>query len=1200
MTFQTAFVLPPTEFSQINKHKAVFIKGAIFLALLFVWSGSWSQDKITIHVKNASFETTFKSILKQSGYFYWGDPKILRQSKPVSLNVKDVPMKEALDLCFQGQPLSYSIDDKIIVIKSVQSSTVRPTSPAIVSRSLSGTVTNEKGEPVEGVSIYIQGTSQGTVSNPSGNFALNGIEDTVIIIFSHVGYERQTIRYTGQASIHIILKSAIDRMGEATVTYSSGYDEVSAARSTGSYVKVSNELYNRRVAADVLSKIDGVSSGVYFNGGGTLNPNTYALPNTIGDPNNKLGINIRGQSTLANQVSKDPLIVLDNVPYEGDINNLSPEMIESVTVLKDAAAASIWGARAGNGVIVITTKKGKYFQKMKVDFDVSYTIGQKPNLFYSRNFLDANDYINVEDTLYGKGYLTSDLTNKTTFPTITPVAAILQAQAQGQLSAADAANQINAFRLLDVRRDYDKYIYQNSLNQQYGLTMRGGTRDMAYALSLGYDNNNTYLVKNRFDRYVVNGVNIYKPVESLEITTNLTFSQMNMQSNNAFNDGGSSNILPIAGHSYNALYPYAQFADAKGNHLPIAYKYSQYYIDSVQKLGFQDWSYRPLDELALSDNTNRQSDLLLRGNVKYHFTSFLNGEVQYENETQNSLRRIYYSPDTYYARNLVNTFTQYTPGSSILTYPLPLGGILSQAPSKLTSQTYRGQLNYKQTIAEKHDLTALAGAEVRQTQNTSYNTIAYGYDNDLGIAVSNLNYTTSFKVNPSGSQTLPVPNNSISITTNRFISYYSNLGYTYNGLYTITLSGRKDGANIFGVNTNDKITPLWSAGLGWNISKESFFKVSWLPYLRLRGSYGYNGNVYNATAYLTASYSTNSLTGLQQGSVTSPPNPSLRWERVKNTNLGFDFAALKNKILTGTIEFYQKEGLDLIEPDPLAPTTGFSSFNGNAASTRTRGVDIQITSTNLRGPLQWTTTVLISTLHDKVTKYDVAQTATSIQNSAVALLGKPLYGIYSYRWAGLDPATGDPQGYLGKQVSKNYQGIINNYSPDSLLFNGSARPTTYGNILNTFQYKGISLSFNVGLKLGYYFRNTSTSLNYSDILSNGGNKDFTKRWQKPGDELHTNVPSLVYPLNTYRNTFYQYSQVLVQNASFVRLQDISLGYDLKSSVLKKSGFEHLTVFAYANNIGLLWRANSVGVDPDAGSSGIPLPRTLAIGIKSNF
>jgi TonB-linked SusC/RagA family outer membrane protein len=1163
----------------------------IFLLAGCLFSASAFAQKVSYSGKNVPLQDVFSAIEKQTNFTFFYKSGYISQSNRVTVSFRDLPLRQALDSCFRDQPFIYSINERIITIerKPVANSSLSNSTVAVYGR-----IEDTAGLAVAGAVVTVKGSGKNAVTAANGNFTLQRVDSDAVLLISHIGYEEVKYSLNGNAYPIIKLKDHITALEGVSVEYSTGYQNISRERATGSFVQVDNQLFNRRISTDVLTKLDGVVPGVFFSGQGTSINANYTLPNGTTDPNNKLGISIRGQSTLSTLVSKDPLIVVDNFPYEGDINNINPEMVESVTILKDAAAASIWGARAGNGVIVINTKKGRLNQRMKVDANINYTIGAKPDIFYSKNFLDANDYINVEDTLFKMGYFSNDLSNRRNFPTVTPVVNLLAQEAAGQLSAADATAQIDALRHLDVRNDYEKYIYRKSLNQQYSITMRGGSNNLSYALSIGYDDVNSNLNRNGYKRFVINSNNTYTPVKNLELTAGITYSQLNIQRDNPYDFGMG---IQIFGASYNALYPYAQLADAKGRHLPISYLYNAPYLDSVERLGFQDWRYRPLDELQQADNTTRQNDILLKVGARYTFLPSLNISLQYQDEQQSSNNRIYYSPQSWTVRNNVNTYTQIDRSTGLLTYPYPQGGALTLSPSTLHSQSGRAQLNYDQRIASRHSITAIAGTEIRQAQTTSYTTNEYGYTDQYGTAVPNLDFNSQFYINPSGSSPLPTPYSNVTISTDRFISYYSNAGYVYDDRYSLTLSARNDGANIFGVKTNNKFSPLWSAGSGWNISREKFYHADWLPYLKLRGTYGYNGNVYNAAAYLIAKYSTSYATGLPTAVIKSPANPDLTWEKVNNINVGLDFANKKD-VVTGTLEVYEKRGQNLIEPAPLAPTTGFASFNGNFAATVTKGIDLTLNTRNLSGPFRWTTTLLFSAIKDRVTKYDAALTSFSFQSNAI-LIGKPLYGLYGYKWAGLDPTNGDPQGYLNGKTSKDYAGMINNYKPDSLSYGGSSIPTVYGSLRNTFSYKGFSFSFNIVYKLGYSYRKPSVLTNYSQLLYDGGNVDYLKRWQKPGDERSTYVPSIVYPLNAYREEFYEYSRVLIEKADQIRFQDLNIGYDLSSMRFVKKSFSHLQVFSYINNIGILWKANKSGIDPDA-INGYRLPLTISVGAKAEL
>jgi hypothetical protein len=412
------------------------------------------------------------------------------------------------------------------------------------------------------------------------------------------------------------------------------------------------------------------------------------------------------------------------------------------------------------------------------------------------------------------------------------------------------------------------------------------------------------------------------------------------------------------------------------------------------------------------------------------------------------------------------------------------------------------------------------------------------------------------------------------------------------------LSGRIDQSNLFGVKTNQKGVPLWSAGAAWNINQEKYYTSEWLPFLKLRVTYGYNGNVYKGiSAYTTARYNgNNGSTQLPYAQVINPPNPELRWEKFQMVNMGIDFG-FKGDRLSGSVDFFQKKGIDLIGVSLFAPSSGISTFRGNYAGTKGKGVDLTLNSKNTNGDFTWRTNLLFSYIQDKVTGYNVEP--TGLPGVGVPVLNRPLYGIYSYAWAGLDPLTGDPQGYLNGKLSKDYTTILSTANINNSMYNGSARPTIFGSLRNTITWKNISLSANISYRFNYYFR--KQSVNYTNVLNSKiDHGDFDLRWQKQGDEKFTNVPSLPESVNSSRDNFYAGSSVLVGKADNIRLQDVRISYDLPGNSVRNLPVKHIQFFAYANNLGMIWKADKGKIDPDYANAVYAPVRTIAAGIKADF
>ena len=1183
--------LPPG--STISK-LLLAMKLTILLLTIFCLqvSATTNAQQITLSVKNAPLETVIEQVHQQSGYSFLYNVSYLKTSIPVTVTLLNVPVEQALKSIFKDQPFTYEIKEKVIVITPKKEAAQTINNEKLVTQPVEGFVRDSTGAPLSGVTVRVKVTAQATATDENGHYWLDDVNPQTILVFSMIGYKEVEIQVGNHIQINVVLLLAVGSMKQVNIM-SNGYQDIPAERATGSFDQVNNALLNRSVSPYILDHLNGIASGITFQN------NIIGAVQTTNPNFQNIGINIRGQSTLSTKVSTDPLIVVDNFPYEGDIRNINPNDIESITVLKDAAAASIWGARSGNGVIVITTKKGRKNKPLTIEINSSVTVQNKPNVYDDKNFLNSSDYIDVEQYLFNQGYFNSDINNTTKNPTISPVVALLAQQKAGTISATDAASRINALRAIDIRQDYEKYFLQKAVKQAYYAGISGGTENMSYQLSVGVDKNIDNLVRNGYDRVTINSTNTYTPIKNLDLTASINYSDNTTDQNNQFNWGSGITV----GGKYTSVYPYAQLADAAGNPLAIVKDYNTAYINKAMSEGFEDWTYKPLQELNLADQYTNIKDIDLKATARYKFTPYLNFEALFQNEHQFINLYNYQNSQTYYTRNLVNEFSVLNPDGTF-TYQVPnTGGVLNTGNYDWVSNNARAQLNFTRTV-KKNSITAIAGAEVRQIQTTGYTNTTYGYDSQFGTSDNALDFADFLPKNPSGGGFIPSPNGSSSGILDRYISYFANAGYTYDDKYTLTISGRKDGANIFGAKTNDRFTPLWSTGLGWDINKEGFYKSDFLPELRLRATYGFNGNVYNGSAYSTGQYGTSYDTGLPIILGLTAPNPSLSWEKIQNINIGLDFAIIKH-VISGTFEVYQKNGTDLIEPVNIAPSTGFSSFFGNAAKTRTNGIDLTLTSRNVDAEFKWSTTLLFSTLHEKVLSYNIVQNSATIETSSLlGLPGYPMFGVFAYKWAGLDPANGNPRGYLNGQVSENYSGIINNFKPDSLVFKGSSRPTVFGSLRNDFEFKGFSLSANIVYQLGFYFRRPSMTGNYTDLISSYMNQDYESRWQKPGDELTTNVPSLVYPSNSNRALFYTYSSVLVDNGDNIRLQDIRVGYDLKRIFKGKSPFKKVQVYTYASNIGILWKANKDGIDPDAyGSPGthtLPAPFTMSFGFNATF
>lgn len=1042
---------------------------------------------------------------------------------------------------------------------------------------LTGRVLGRDGGVLPGASVVIKGTRHGVMADSLGRFRIPVASDTATLTVSFIGYLTKEVATGVGQSMEIVLDASSSQLGEVIVSI--GYQQLPKERATGSFAHVDQKLFNRSVGPDLISRLADVTPGMIFNRG-------------IVKPGSQTNISIRGQSTIF--AKADPLIVLDNFPYTGDLNAINPNDIESVTVLKDAAAASIWGAQSANGVIVITTKKAAYEQPLRVSLNANMTVGERPDPFYLPK-MSSSQVIDMEQLLFSRGfYKTAE--NSPGKPALTPVVELLIAARDGKITAESASAQIDALRSVDVRNDYRKYLYRNSVNQQYAISVQGGGKASRFLLSGGFDKGLSSQVGNSSGRVTVNANNDFTFLKGkAELSTGIYFTRQHFLDN-------ALGLSYFNLTSTSAVYPYASFTDASGNPARLNHYYRNGFLQDAASKGLLDWGFVPLEEMGYRNYQTRQLDYRINTAIRYKILPGLSAEglFQYTGSSSRGWRQ--QSQQSWTVRDLVNRFT--IASETGLVRPVPTGDILDQSTLDVSGYLARAQLNFDRTISVRHQLTAIAGAEIRDLSTKSNSWRAYGYDDALG-SFQQVDYLSSFRsfVNPASASNRIPQYGGMTGLTDRFISYYANAAYTFDGKYLISASGRKDMSNLFGVDANQRGVPLYSVGVGWNLHHEKFFHVKWLPQLKLRATYGYNGNIDRTlSAYTTAYYSPASQTaiGLPYSLIRNPPNPDLRWERVRMINFGLDFKTAAGR-LSGSIEYYFKKGIDLIGDAPLAPQTGLSSYRGNTANSSGRGIDLVLTSSNFQGKFSWQTQFILSYASIKVSKY-LPKSSNLRGDYVVSANGYPtqgryLTGMYSLPSAGLDPENGDPRGWLDGQVSKNYAALLAVSDLNALVYHGSSRPLVFGGLRNTLSWRNWSLSANVSCRLAYNVR--LPSVLYSQVLSGvTAHGDFSRRWKQPGDELLTRVPSMPAATNSNRDLFYTGSQDLVERADHVRLQDLRVSYSY-GSVGKGTLIPDFEIYAYAANLGVIWKKMKGGLDPDFVDTSPP-QRSISIGIRANF
>lgn len=1025
------------------------------------------------------------------------------------------------------------------------------------------------GLPIDGASVSLQGTNLNAVTNSEGAFTMQVVGDSVVLIFSHLGYEPATItvKLPYRNAMEIVLSESSGLLDQIEVV-STGYQKIPKERATGSFATISKELFNQQIGTDILSRLPAIANSVVMD---------YSR-STTGQ------MMVRGLSTIDGP--KAPLIIVDNFPYDGDLNNINPNFIENITILKDAAAASIWGARAANGVIVITTKQGQFVQPTTFEFNSNLTIGQKPNLKYIPE-MSAASFIDIEQELFSRDFYKSKLSSKSK-PVISPVVDMLDKVNKGVITQDEAEQAISKLRTLDVRDQYSQYVYKPSTHQQYFLSASGGSQKFSWVSSAGYDRNEQTL-GDGYERVNVRFQNNYQPIANLSINANLFYTQ----TENTSGRSGYNDVINVV--------PYTQIADQNGNPLSVPRNYNQSFIETAGDGKLLDWNYFPLTDWKHQQSTATTSDMLGTLALHYQVISGLTASVNYQYERQNELSNNLADKDSYMARDYVNRFSQII--NDDVVFIVPRGGILDKSNQLLEANNLRGQLSFEKVYGKNH-LSAIAGGEARSANRKTHRERFYGFD-QFNLTTGNVDYTQTYPNFIHGGKDFIANNQYLGEADTRFVSQFANAAYTFDNRYLFSLSARRDASNLFGLKTNDQWNPFWSAGAAWKLSNEKFYVSSFLPYLNLRATYGFSGNVdpamvaVNTIRFLSPSIFTASASARFENYY----NPNLRWETSKMFNIAADFR-FKNNRLSGSVEYFHKNGQNLFGAAPLDYTTGVSrSMLRNVANMKGKGWDIELKSLTMDGSMKWTTILNFSAYKDQIVEYlltrSLAQQYVNVYGSPISgIKGKPVYAVYAYQWAGLDPNTGEAQGYLDGEISKDYSSITGTGTAvEDLEYYGSAIPTKFGSLINSFSYKDFSLDMGITYKLGYWFRRNS--VNYTNLFNKWeGHSDYEIRWQSPGDEKFTDVPVNQFTTNSSRDRFYEGAGVLVEKGDHIRLQYINLGYDFKN-IKKING---LKLYLNVQNVGIIWKANKSKIDPDfnLGTGQIVTPIRYSFGIRAKF
>lgn len=1196
---------------KLNHHFGQRIKLILVILLLFAAAPVFAQN-ITMTAKNATMESVLQQIKEKSGYRVLYNGKTLEGCKPVTVSLKNVTLQTALQEIFKNQPVTYTINKSVIIIRKA-SDTPQPSTPkkALQLIPIRGSVAGEKGEALPGATITISSTAIRFTADDQGNFSFATVPADGIMIVSYIGYQTDSVAIMGKNSFDVKLRLSNNRLNEVTV--STGYQKLSKERATGSFAKPDMEIFTVRTGTmDVISRLDGLVPGLTVIPGqkGLINSN---INGRFGNGNSTQKSIIRGQSSVT--LSTDPLYVVNGLPVN-DFSTINPDDIADITVLKDAAASAIWGARAANGVIVVTTKNGNKAEKMKISYSGFVNFMGKPDFGYGK-MLNSQQYIQVARETF----------NPTQFPYFTLATAVIMPHEQimynqyaGKITAAQANKSLDSLASINNMSQIKDLLYRNALTTSHTLSLSGGMQNYTYYSSFS----NTDVIGNRpgqSERAFRINLN-----QEMNINQRLKVSLYTSLNNTLRNSKHEPDIS-------NLFAPYQLFRDSQGNNLSMNWAQG---LSPETRADYQARSrinldYTPLDEI--NDGFTKTNNLAINvtGGVTLKLIKGLSFQGTYGYQKAPGLTTTYDDSKEYYVRKELLSLTVAPSTATAPVYYLPTtGGTYQVTNNDQRSWTLRNQLVYNTLFREGKDRFNIQfGQEAREDVSTGSLNVLRGYDLNLQNyalldykALSNgiFGTVTSYR----GSLT-QLPFSSFE-TTGRFNSYFVLSSYTFNDKYSLDASWRVDHSNLIGSDVSAQNKPVYSIGAKWNIGKESFLSSNkWFDNLSLRGTYGITGNSPSIGSAALKDITTieSNQAGVVSGTVlvagpgltiNTAGNARLAWETTKTFNAGIDFAVLKSRI-SGSIEFYNKITTNLLGNVSPNPLTGFTSAQGNLGKLSNKGIEMMLRSVNIQSKdFAWSSSLTFSYNKSKLLSY---QDIPSSQNTALGragasyMVGYSMSSMFAYNYAGLDN-KGNPQIRLANGTVSSNPTIA---KPEDVIYMGTYVPVYNGGLTNTFRYKALSLTANMIYSLGNVMRKDLNDVFSGRItglagsFSGGGlNSYFINRWQKPGDEAHTDIPAYIPSENPFTSTrnldYYRYASTNVVSASYIKLRDITLSYQLPRSLLDKVKISSASFYVQATNF-MVWKANKADIDPEyqllTGARLIPpYKHTFSLGTNINF
>ena len=1149
------------------------------------------EARMSVDVTNGDIRQVIEAIKAQSDYTFVYNAEELDEIGNVSVRETNADVRDVLDACLKGTGFTYTLIDRVIVIKRAKS---QPPATQEIKR-ITGRVTDKQGQPIPGVSVLLKGTSFGVATDIDGRFELVQPQDTTgELIFSFVGMKTQTVKWTQGKEVNVVMEAETETLDDVVIT---GYQKVDRRKSTASVTsKTMDELM-----IPGASSLDQMLMGQI--------PDMMVMSNS-GEVGVVPKLRIRGTSTLIG--NREPLWVVDGIvvqdpveiapeelndpDYINRIGNaiagLNPQDIERIDVLKDAAATALYGTKAANGVIVITTKKG-HIGKPIITYNATVTMRRRPRYTDRQiNVMNSAERIQFSRELEATHYEYDDNM------TMVGYEGLMQKLYNGELTYAQFETEVR--KLEELNTDWFDILTSDSFSHQHTLSITGGSEEGQYYASIGYTRDNDVIWDDNNERYTA----------VLNLDANLSDwlrASLNLNASITSRDYYQEDLAPM------------DYAYKTSRAIPAYDENGEYYYYKKKPASTRDGSYynfNILNELENSSHEQEGQSVTATVNLQFDILDWLNAEAIFSYSTSHTTIDGWWGEQTYYAAQLrgceygeqpepyTEVWDDYWEEweSSGGWSEMPYGGEFSRQESNNRAYTLRLQGNVNKSFGEQkqHNIFGSVGFELSSTRYKDYSKTERGYYKDRGMSfVENIDIDDFPVYGDWLASNVPV----LTDTKTNTVSAYASVSYGYFNYFTANINGRIDGSNGFGDQSNDKLLPIWSASANWNISEHAWMARPWLDLLRLKFSFGYQGNMLEdqTPVMIIQKEPLNAYFNENTAVVERYPNPDLKWETTTSYNLGLELSLFQNKF-SFEGELYWKHTKDAFMTKTISSVNGVTnnSYVINGGDVNNNGYSVALTVSPINNEnFRWTlSTSWSETFNDVDSDPDSqAYELEDFLDGTAIVKGEAVGTFYSYKFMGLSPVDGGPifdDGGDNKEVLRG----LSRYDTYTRILeaSGQREPKISGTINTTVRYKNFRLSGSFPYSLGNKVRLFAMYTNADDVTGAeqiyaeyNVHKDFLKRWKRPGDELITNIPATIVASNeaywkyanhwTNHNTYsdvqfiaesswhmYDYGNHRVVSGNYLKCSNLSLTYEFGKEMLEKMRLSRLALTLSTSNL----------------------------------